>query len=292
VKAMFIVGENPAACFPQPSKVKEALKSLEFLVVSDMFMTDTASLATVVLPAASFAEKEGTFTNFEGRVQPLRKAIEPVGDSLSDSEIIMKLSEIMGSPMPYISYQNVLEEIEEMVPFYRHFSYSGFGSSGMDWEDMDRENPTTRRLYKGLFPSGFGKFHTVKFTPSSDVASEEYPYTLLTGSSRYHFGSGMRTSHAPRLKRYCPELSLEINRDDARHLGINDSDHIDAISENGKLTVGIVINSDLPKGMLYLPITYPAGPVFELFSSAIDGQTKAPAFKSCAVRLERTAEND
>jgi len=292
VKGMFIMGENPTACFPQPAKVRQALESLEFLAVSDMFLTDTAALATVILPATSFAEKEGTFTNFEGRVQQLRKAIEPVGGSLPDGEIIMKLSETMGSPMPYSSWPQVMEEIEEMVPFYHRFSYTGPDSPGRDWEDMDRERPATRRLHKGLFPSGFGKFSPVEFAAPADVASGDYPYTLLTGSSRYHFGSGTRTSHSPRLLRYCPEVALEISRKDAQRLGIHNDDRVSVSSQNGRLTAGAAINENLPEGLLFIPLTFPSGPVFELFSSAIDDQSKAPALKSCAVKLERTAEND
>lgn len=291
VRGMFIMGENPAASFPQPSGVRKALESLEFLVVTDMFLTDSAALATVVLPAASFAEKEGSFTNFEGRVQQLRKAIEPVGGSLPDGEIIMKLAETMGSPMPYSSCPQVMEEIEEMVPFYRHFSYTNSDSPGRDWKDVDRERPATRRLHKGLFPSGFGKFSPVEFTPPADVASGDYPYTLLTGSSRYHFGSGTRTSHSPRLLRYCPEVSLEISRNDARRLNIHNGDRVSVSSQNGGLMANAVINDTLPKRMLFMPVTFPSGPVFELFSNVIDRQSKAPALKSCAVRLERISNN-
>ena len=130
VKGMFIMGENPVASFPQPTLVKKALASLDFLVVTDMFLTETAKLASVVLPAASFAEKEGTFTNFEGRVQRIQKAIEPVGDSLPDGEIILQLAEMLGSPMPYSSYQQVMEEIEEMVPFYHHLADADLDTGG------------------------------------------------------------------------------------------------------------------------------------------------------------------
>ena len=292
LKGMFIMGENPAACFPQPTKVRKSLESLELLAVSDMFLTETAQLADVVLPVASFAEKEGTFTNFEGRVQQLKKAIEPVGDSLPDGEIIIKLAEMMGSPMPYASSKQVMDEIEEVVAFYRPLSYDGPDSSGRDWEDMDRERPVARRLHKGLFPSGFGKFSPVEFIPPADVASEDYPFTLITGSGRYHFGSGTRTSHSPRLRRYCPEVSVEIGRNDAQRLSIRSGDHVRVSSENGGLSAKTVINDTLPKGMLFMPVTFPSGPIFELFSPAIDGQSKAPALKSCAVRLERTAENE
>ena len=194
LKGMFIMGENPVASFPQPSHVKKALASLDFLVVSDMFLTETAGLASVVLPAASFAEKEGTFTNFEGRVQRVRKAIHPVGISLADSEIVMLLSEMMGYTMSYNSPLQVMEEIKEIVPFYRHVNYSDTDAAALEPGEMEGSSPGTRRLYKGLFPSGFGRFSTVEYVPPQDVAADGYPFTLMVGSSRYQFGSGARSS--------------------------------------------------------------------------------------------------
>lgn len=292
IKAMFIMGENPAACFPQPSRVEKALSSLDFLAVTDMFLTETAKLATIVLPAASFAEKEGTFTNFEGRVQSLRKAIEPPGDSLPDGTIIMRLAGAMNSTLPYESYRQVTEEIEEMVPFYRHTGYAGANPPVTDWEDVGKDSPETRRLYKGLFPSGFGKFSPVQYTEPPDVATDGYPFTLLVGSNRYHFGSGSRSRHATRLRRYCPPAFVGISREDARQLGIKNGDRVSITSKNGKYTAAADINDSLTGGLCFIPLTFPSGPVYELFDPAIDPQTKAPAMKSCAVRLERTAEND
>jgi predicted molibdopterin-dependent oxidoreductase YjgC len=290
IKAMLIMGENPAACFPQPGQVKKALSSLDFLAVTDMFLTETAELARVILPAASFAEKEGTFTNFEGRAQPLKKAIEPVGDSLPDGIIIMKLAEAMNSPFPYDSYQQVTDEIEEMVPFYHHIDYGRPVPSGADWDDVGRESPPARRLYKGLFPSGFERFSPVQFEPTKNT-SDEYPLTLLVGSSRYHFGSGSRSQHASRLKRYCPPASLEIGREDARQLGIKNGDHVNVISKNGEYAAAAEISDNVSGGTCFIPLTFPPGPVFELFDSVIDEQTKAPALKSCAVRLERSQDS-
>ena len=196
---MFIMGENPVASFPQPALVKKALSSLDFLVVTDMFLTETARLASVVLPAASFAEKEGTFTNFEGRIQRVRKAIEPAGDSLPDGEIIKRLAGMMGSPMPYTSPQQVMDEIEEMVPFYHHFAYTDVDKVGLDLSEVGGNTPETRRLHRGLFPSGFGRFTSVEYIPPQDIATNEYPFTLMVGSCRYHFGAGSRSSRSARL---------------------------------------------------------------------------------------------
>jgi formate dehydrogenase alpha subunit len=289
VKAMLIMGENPVASFPQPAHVKKALAFLDFLVVTDMFLTETARVATVVLPVASFAEKDGTFTNFEGRVQRLHKAIEPAGDSLPDGEIVMRLARMMGSPMPYASPQQVIDEIEEMVPFYRHFAHTDVDAMGLDLSEVGGNTPGTRRLHRGLFPSGFGRFSPVEFVPQQDIATDGYPFILMVGSSRYHFGTGSRSSRSARLKRFCPEAFLELSGDDAKDLGISDGDKVKVISAQGELLTSTRVSYTLPRGLLYMPISFPASPVYELFSTIIDHQTKAPALKTCAVRLERTA---
>jgi formate dehydrogenase alpha subunit len=287
VRGMFIMGENPVVSFPQPSLVKKALSSLEFLVVTDMFLTETAKFASVVLPAASFAEKGGTFTNFEGRVQRLRKAIEPVGDSLPDGEIILRLAERLGSPMPYSSQQQIAEEIEEMIPFYQHTAYAEVETGGLDVTDIERKTFGSRRLHKGLFPSGFGRFSIVEYAPPHDVARDGYPLTLLVGSSLYQFGTGSRSSRAPRLHKFSAEAFVEISKADARDLGISDSNTVRVTSPQGELLTIARVSDSLPQGVLFMPISFPDSPVYELFDTALDRQAKAPALKSCAVRLER-----
>ncbi len=291
IRSMFIMGENPVASFPQPAQVKKALSSLDFLVVTDMFLTETARLASVVLPAASFAEKDGTFTNFEGRIQRVRKAIKPAGNSLPDGEIVMRLAGTMGSPMPYTSPQQVMEEIEEMVPFYHHFTYADIDTTGLDLSEADGSTQGTRRLYKGLFPSGFGRFSPVEYIPPQNVATDGYPFTLMVGSSRYHFGAGSRSSRSARLKRFSPEALLEISPADAKGTGISEGDKVKLISAQVEILTIAKISDALPRGLLFMPISFPASPVYELFSTIIDQRNQAPILKSCAVKLERIAEN-
>ena len=285
VKGMLIMGENPVESFPQPSLVKEALSSLDFLVVADMFLSETAKLASVVLPASSFAEKEGTFTNFEGRVQRLHKAIEPVGQSLPDSEILLALAEAMGSTMPYASQQEVMEEIEEMVPFYRHLAFGETDKTDSEWGDVESGSPASRRLHKGLFPSGFGRFSPVEYIPPPPP--DGYPLTLVVGSVRYSFGSGVRSSRSDRMSRFNNDGYLDINSADAAKLGISDGDMVKVISPHGELGRPARIDADLPRSMLFAPIASPGGDVYGLFGTVLDPQSKAPAIKSCAVRLER-----
>jgi formate dehydrogenase (NADP+) alpha subunit len=291
IKGMLIMGENPVASFPQPSLVKRALSSLDFLVVTDMFLTDTAGLASVVLPAASFAEKEGTFTNFEGRIQRVRKAVAPVGNSMPDGEIIRRLAGVLGSPMPYSSMQQVMQEIEHMVPFYQNFDYTDAEKIDPDMSEVGRDKLGIRRLHKGLFPSGFGRFSPVEYLPPKDTATDAYPFTLMVGSSRYHFGAGSRSTRSSRLNRFSAEAFLEISATDARDISIGDGDKVKVVSVQGALLTSTRVSDTLPRGLLYMPISFSASPVYELFSTIIDQRNKAPALKLCAVKLERIAEN-
>ncbi len=291
VKGMLIVGENPISSFPCPSLVRKSLASLEFLVVADMFLTETAKLATVVLPVASFAEKEGTFTNFEGRVQQVRKAIEPLGDSLPDWQIILQLAHKMGCPMPYTSPQQVMDEIEELVPLYQHLAYSDFEREDLDWADLRSDRLGARRFYKGLFPSGFGRFSSVEYTPPTVISGKEYPLTLLSGSILHHFGSGTRSSRSSRLKKFSSHTWVEISESDAKHLGYSDGDIVKVVSPIGEVTTTVKITETLPSGMLFMPMSFPESPVNELFGLALDPRAKTPSLKACAVRLERISTN-
>ncbi len=285
LKAMLIMGENPVASFPHPSLVREALAALDFLVVSDMFLTETAQLATVVLPAASFAEKDGTFTNFEGRVQRLRRAIAPPGDSQPDWEIILELASRMGCPMPYSSPELVREEIEALVPLYQRQAYDDFETDAP--AGLECGHLGSRRLYKGLFPSGFGRFAPAGGVEVPGIAGDGYPLTLIAGSVLHHFGSGTRSSRASLLKRFSPGAWIEIGRGDARDLGFGDGDTVRVVSPAGEVTATIRVTDTLPPGTLFLPMSFPESPANELFGIALDQKARAPAGKACAVRLER-----
>ncbi len=287
VKGIYIVGENPVLSFPNPTLTREALKSLDFLVVQDMFLTETAELANVVLPAASFAEKEGTFTNFEGRVQRVCKVIEPIGDSLPDWEIIIRLANSMGNPMAYSSLQQVKEEIQELVPLYEDTGYTGLESKDTFRDESERIPLRNRRLYKGRFPSGFDRFSRVQYEPVK-TPKDGYPLTLLTGSILYHSGTGSRSSRSPRLSEFSPEAYLEIGEADASQFGISDGDGVRVISPSGDLTAVAKITDALPDGTVFLPLSFPSTPTNQLFGVALDPWAKSPALKACAVKLERT----
>jgi len=287
IKGMMIVGENPLSSFPSPSVVRKALTSLDVLVVADMFLTATAELATVVLPAASFAEKEGTFTNFEGRVQRVRKAIEPFSDSLPDWEIIIRLAGRMGYAMPYSSPHQVKDEIDRLVPFYQRLAHHDFETEDLDWADLESERSGARRLYEGPFPSGFGRFSPVEYTPPKTASRDGYPLILLSGSIPQHFGSGTRSLRASRLRSFSPSAWLEVSQADAEHSGYSNGEGVRVVSPAGEVTTTVRITENLPPGMVFMPMSFPESPVNELFSIDLDPRVKTPSLKSCPVRLER-----
>jgi formate dehydrogenase alpha subunit len=279
IKGLYIVGENPCLSFPNSGLVSEALASLAFLVVQDMFLTETAKLASVVLPAASFAEKEGTFTNFEGRVNRVAKAIEPVGESLADWEIIRRLADKIGKPLPFSSLQDVITEIEELVP-----SYEGYADTERQDELADGK---LRRTYGRQLLKGFARFSPVDYAPPTEELKPDYPFTLLTGTTLYHFGTGNRSSRAWRLKRFSPQSFVEIGEADARKLGISQGDKVSVISPVSSLTTTARISVGLSEGTLFMPISFPETRVNGLFDITLDQETKTPSLKACRVKIER-----
>ncbi len=279
IKSIYIIGEDPVLSFPNSRLIKETLTSLDFLVVQDIFLTETARLANVVLPAASFAEKEGTFTNFEGRVNRVRKAIEPIGESLPDWEIVMRLAHKMGCPLPFSSLQDVMSEIEELVPSYEIYTDSekqdelAYGETG---------HTSGRQLLKG-----FARFSPIEYIPQAGQRKSDYPFTLLTGNTLYHFGTGNRSSRAWRLRKFSPQSFVEICDSDARKLAVNDGEEVKVISAVGEVTTMIKITDTLRKGMLFMPFSFPETPVNDLFDIVLNSETKAPSLKACGVKIEK-----
>jgi formate dehydrogenase alpha subunit len=281
IKGMYIVGENPILSFPNPRLITEVLASLDFLVVQDVFLTETARLANVVLPAATFAEKEGTFTNFEGRVNGVHKAIEPIGESLPDWEIVVRLAKKMDRPLPFSTLQAVMGEIEELVPSYEAYA----DSEKQDEFAYDEAGGSSGRpLLKG-----FARFSPVEYAPQATADKTDYPFTLLTGSILCHFGTGSRSSRAQRLRKFAPCSFVEICESDARKLGVTDGDAVKVVSGAGEVTTTVKITSAVRKGMIFMPLSFPDTPVNALFDIVLEPETKAPSMKACGVKIERIA---
>lgn len=286
IKGMLIMGENPILSFPDPAFVRKALSSLDFLCVADIFPNETTELASVVMPAAAFAEKDGTFTNFAGRVQQVRRAVDPPGTSLPEWEIILRLSREMGSSIQYASSREILNEIEEMVPLYQNLSHHDFEQDNDELESSS-ERLGSKRFYKGLFPSGFGRFTPVEYVPSKTEKDERYPLVLVTGSTLHGFGSGSRSSRASRLRAFTPHAWININNGDSNRYKLNAGDNVRIVSPDGEITAIVRISDDLDDGMLFMPSSFPDSPVNALF-----GFDTNNSLKTCSVRLERIDNND
>ena len=290
IKGMYVVGENPVLSFPNSRFIKEILASLNFLVVQDMFLTETARLANVVLPAASFAEKEGTFTNFEGRVQKVQRAIAPLGQSLPDWEIILRLADKMGTPLPYSSPQQVMDEIVGCCQLPAYSSYEAGGHLELEAKSLyGTESSSSRgvgRVHGGQFPGGFARFCPVEHVPPAKP-NKGYPFTLLTGTIFDHFGTGSRSSRSTRLRKSSPEAFVDICESDARELAISDGEMVKVISPVGEVTAKVRITNTLCEGMLFMPISFPEAPVNELFGIALNPETKAPSLKACSVKIDK-----
>jgi len=291
IRGMYVVGENPVMSFPNAALVREALSSLDFLVVQDLFLTETARLATVVLPAASFAEKDGTFTNFEGRVQRVRRAIRPYGESLPDWEILLHVAQKMGKPMPYASVEDIMDEIETLVPLYHAMGYPDLSSRTPHRREAANGRLWSRRLYKGQFPRAFDRFHPVEWTPDGHKSQDAYPMTLVTGSTLYQAGTGSSSSRSRRLGAFQQKAVADIHRDDASALGISDGDTVRLISPNGEVVATAGVGNSVARGMVFVPISFPGTPVNALFDVSLDARSKSPELKACSIRLERMASD-
>ena len=299
LKALYIMGENPLITAPDVGLSTEALKALEFLVVQDIFLTETAELADIVLPAASFAEKDGTFTNIERRVQRIRAAVSPPGEALPDWKIIAELSNRIGYTMDYDSPAQIMQEISRLTPIYAGISHERLDEGwGLQWPCPDKEHPGTPVLRhdfsqdgKIIFPlieqNGKGKEH---FTPVEDIAlveppDEEYPFTLATGSLYWHWHSGTMTRRSATLSREYPEVFAAINPEDAEQLDIRKNQRIRIISKRGEIETAAMITDRIQVKTVFIPQHYKNTASKVLLNPSNLTNGKAPEM-FCAVRIE------
>ncbi len=287
VKALFIMGENPLLSDPNANKVQEELKHLDLLVVQDIFLSETAELAHIVLPGVSFAEKDGTFTNTERRVQRVRKAIEPVGNSRPDWQIISDLSTRLGYPMQYNSPAAIMEEIASLTPSYGGIRYERLEGLGLQWPCPSVDHPGTPLLHKDKFTRGKGKFHVTPYVPAPELPDEEYPFLLTTGRVLYHYHT-MISRKSKGLSEIYPEGVLEINPEDARRLGIQpDNGLVEVASRRGKVKVKAKISENLQPGMVFMTFHFKEAAANLLTLDVLDPVAKIPGYKVCAVKIQK-----
>ncbi len=287
VKGMIILGENPVLSDPDSHHVEKALRGLDFLMVIDIFQTPTADLAHVVLPGASFAEKEGTFTNTERRVQMVRKAVDPPGDAKPDWRIIQELSNRFGYPMDYDSPRSVMEEIARLTPSYAGINFDRLQGDGLQWPCPNNEHPGTKFLHQGRFSRGKGLFTPIEYKPAAEVPDEEYPFQLTTGRIYVHYHTGTMTRNSPSLAREVNECFLEMNAEDAQALGMADGDMVQIESRRGTVLSKIRLTDSINKGVVFMPFHFLESRANVLTNPILDPVAKIPEFKVCAVKIEK-----
>jgi formate dehydrogenase major subunit len=290
VKAVYIMGENELISEAHASKTKRALEAVEFLVVQDIFLTDTAVLADVVLPATSFAETDGTFTNTERRVQRVRKAVEPPGEARDDWRIVTELSTRLGYPMSYDDVSQVWDEMAGLTPAFGGISYRRLEGDGILWPCPTADHPGTPYLHTELWE---GKqtayFRPVGYTPPDEQPDEEFPLLLTTGRRLAAYHTHTQTGRSEGIRRLLPEETAEINPADGRRLGIEDGEKVRVVSRRGEVKATARLTDRSAEGVVFLSFHFPDVITNLLTNDAHDPIAHTPEYKACAVRVEPCA---
>jgi formate dehydrogenase alpha subunit len=287
MKGLVILGENPVVSDADSHHVEKALKALDFVLVIDIFPTPTSELAHVVLPGASFAEKEGTFSNTERRVQMVRKAVDPPGEAKPDWRIIQELSNRFGFPMDYESPRSVMEEIARLTPSYAGITYDRLQGDGLLWPCPNQDHPGTKFLHQGRFTRGKGLFSAIEYKPPAEVADDEFPFQLTTGRIHVHYHTGTMTRNSPSLERESNECFLEMNPEDAAELGIADGEIVRVTSRRGSVSTRAKLAGREKRKTVFMPFHFVESRANILTNPIFDPVAKIPEFKVCAVKIEK-----
>ncbi|SDP55530.1 formate dehydrogenase major subunit [Desulforhopalus singaporensis] len=291
LKGLYVFGENPALSDPNTSHSVKAFKNLEFLVVQDIFMTETAALADVVLPGVSFAEKDGTFTSSERRVQRVRKAVNPPGQAQSDLDIINQIYQRIdgGNKDDVLDPAMVFDEVASLWPAIAGINYERIEKCGIQWPCPDEKHPGTEFLFAESFNRKDGKalFTPVPFVASDELPDKEYPYVLTTGRELFHYHTGTMTRRSSGLNAIAPEAFVEVNPADAEILGVADGQKLTVSSRRGQIKVKAKVSNIVPQNVVFIPFHYREAAANLLTSDAMDPVCKIMEAKVCAVRLEK-----
>jgi formate dehydrogenase alpha subunit len=289
LKALYIIGENPLVSDPDLNHCEKSLSNLNFLVVQDLFLTETAKLADVVLPATCYAEKEGTFTNTDRRVQRVRKAVAPPGEARDDWDILCEISTRMGYNMAYESSKAIMEEISQVTPSYAGISYDRIDAEGIHWPCPTPEHPGTPILHKEQFTCGKGNFHAIDFIPPAEGIDDEYPMYLTTGRLLYQYHTGTMTMKSDGLNEIAPECYVEISPQDARQYDVNEGAMVSVASRRGSIQARVKISKKAVSGTIFIPFHYAQAAANKLTNAALDPISGIPEYKVCAVKISLAA---
>lgn len=292
LKFLYIMGENPMISDPDIRHVKKSLEKIDFIVVQDIFMNETAEFADVVLPAASFAEKDGTFTNSERRVQRVRKAVEPVGESKADWIIIRDILKRLGMKEDYSSVEEIAEEISSLTPQYGGIKYSRIEETGLQWPCPDENHPGTKYLHKEHPARGKGLFIPAEYAESDERPCEDYPYILTTGRILYHYHTRTMTGRIEGLNNLYSESFVEINPMTARGLDIEDGEMIVVSSRRGSIKVKAFVTDDIQEDVVFIPFHFADGPANCLTNPKLDPIAKIPELKVSTVNIRKLYDQE
>jgi formate dehydrogenase alpha subunit len=289
VKGMYIFGENPVLSDPDVAHAEHWFRGLEFLAVHDIFLTDTARYADVVLPGSSFAEKDGTFVNTERRIQRVRKACDPPGQARADLDVLVELSGRIGLPAPFRDAAHVMEEIARVTPSWAGVTYPRLDFAGLQYPVDNAAHPGTPFLFADRFPTADGRatLTAVRYLPPSELPDEEYPFVMGTGRQMVHWHTGTMTRRSKGLDAREPVPTVEIHPSDARRLGVKDGDAVLVISRRNAIRIAARISDRVARHQVFVPFHFREAAANLLTNPSLDPYAKIPSFKVCAVRLEK-----
>ena len=286
IRGLYCMGENPFLSDPDVNHVREALASLEFLAVQDIFLTETAEFADVILPASSFLEKTGSFTNTDRRVQLSRPVAPPPGEARQDWEILCQLAGRLGHPMSYGSVSEVFDEFVRAAPLYANLTHERLGDTGRWYPCSSPESEGERVLFGDRFPIGRGRLVPAEIARAPDLPDERYPLVLNTGRLLQHWHTGTMTRRSRALDAIAPEALVEIHPRDAGRLGVTERALVRVSSRRGSIRLRARITGDVHEGSVFIPMHFREAAANELTDPSLDPFAKIPEFKFCAVRVE------
>lgn len=292
LKGLWIIGYDVAQTDPNLKKVREALRRLEFLVVQDLFMTETAQFAHLVIPGASFLEKDGTFTNLERRVQRIRKVVDPPDGVWPDWQVVSQVSTRMGYPMSYAHPSQIMDEVAGLAPLFAGLSFDRLESpDSPQWPVPWPDHPGTAVMHVDRFPKGKARFVGVEYLPPGESPSEAYPFVLITGRILQHYGCGAQTRRTD-IMRVVDADVLEMHPEDAARMGFHDRELVRLISARGEAVLPLAVSDRVQPGQLFTSFHFPASEVNVLLSSSADESSKCPEYKVSTVRVERVERDE
>jgi len=299
IRALYILGENPIMSDPDTNHVRHCLEACEFIVLQEIFPTETAQYADVLLPGVSFAEKDGTVTNTERRVQLMRKALRPLGESRDDWQIVSEIARRMCAsgerefvPAPYAGWdyaspEEIMKEIAVLAPSYAGITYARLErGEALQWPVPNVQHPGTPILHVGRFARGVGKFTPIDYVPPAELPDREYPLVLSTGRVLYHWHGGEMTRRSKGLLAIYSKPLVEVSEEDAERLGLNGNKRVRVTSRRGSIEADALVTDRIPVGMVYANFHFPEASVNELTLAALDPVAKIPEYKVCAVKVE------